>query len=111
MHEDDEIVTRGILKKELKKELGKLRKEFKAELKGLFERLLDTFVTKIELQEIMKDVVRKSDWMVMMTKIDAILTEIAAMRQEHIFMSKQTNRMDDQLNNHEVRIAKLESAV
>ncbi len=107
---DDEIVTRGILKKELKIELTGLRKELQKELapmKADIEMLkgrITELPTKKELKDWLSDLPTKQDLLVWK---DEGATIMKNERLEDTNVRGAHQRYEEDVKNHETRIAAL----
>lgn len=130
MKGENKPATKGDIRQIVKSEL---RKELKRELKDvvrkkdlekyatknwtedLWRRAQDYFVTKVEFYEfrdwVMENMMTKADFMKHVSRIDVLLNEVEASREGRILYERQGLRMDDQIDNHEKRITRLESKV
>ena len=108
----NEPLTKGEFRTELHAELNTALK--KVVTKKEFRATLSKMVTKEEfrreLNAAMDKMVTKEDWNKHMNMMDAIMTEIAASREERALFQKQRLRMDDTIHNHEERIGLLEAS-
>jgi hypothetical protein len=83
-----------------------LRDELKDQLKDQLRDHLKNFVTKDDLREQLNKFITKDDFF---TKMDALLYEVKAMREEMAVIVYRQSEHSDQLEDHEVRLTKLET--
>lgn len=100
------------LKAELKKVVSKIvtRKEFRTELNVALSKMVTKEEFHTELNAALDKMVTKEDWNKHMTLMDAIMTEIAASREERTLFQQQRLRTDDAIHDHERRIGVLEKS-
>lgn len=110
---DAEVITRGILKQEFKKEFKKFEikidKRFE-EVDQKFERMkqwcLNTFLTKQEFANWVEEDKLKNDEI--LTRLDIIVAEMRDARNDRLLQAGQFVDMSDQVADHENRICVLE---
>lgn len=107
------LITKPYLKRELKREIYSLEKRLDKKFDRRFdltERVLRAEIatsvseTKEELKEYVSQATDK-----ILTRIDPVLKEVLASREERTIVAHQVSELRDQADNHEERIEKLET--
>jgi len=107
MENDPNNANAPVTKAELKAELGKFEERLDKKLDRLLSEQANVILEAVgETME--KKLDEKFDPVV--TKLDGILKGVEALQQENTVGAEQLRRHEDQLQKHEVRIAKLETA-
>src|SRR6266700_8403648 len=103
MEDDQKDVNTHVTRSDLKAEFGK----FEEKMEQLLSEQANVVVEAVG-ETIEKKLDEKFDPVV--TKLDGILKGVEALQQENTIGAEQLRRHEDQLQKHEARIAKLETA-
>ncbi len=103
MENDQNDVNTHVTRSDLKAEFGKFEEKMEQLLSEQANVVLEAVGETIE-----KKLDEKLDPVV--TKLDGILKGVEALQQENTIGAEQLRRHEDQLQKHEARIAKLETA-
>ncbi len=103
MENDQNDVNTHVTRSDLKAEFGKFEEKMEQLLSEQANVVLEAVGETIE-----KKLDEKFDPVV--TKLDGILKGVEALQQENTIGAEQLRRHEDQLQKHEARIAKLETA-
>jgi len=103
MEDDQKDVNTHVTRSDLKAEFGKFEEKMEQLLSEQANVILEAVgeTTEKKLDEKFDPVV---------TKLDGILKGVEALQQENAIGAEQLRRHEDQLQKHEARIAKLETA-
>jgi len=103
MEDDQNDVNTHVTRSDLKAEFGKFEEKMEQLLSEqanvILEAVGETFENKLD---------KKFDPVI--TKLDGIMKGVEALQQENTVGAEQLRRHEDQLQKHEARIAKLETA-
>ena len=103
MEDDQKDVNTHVTRSDLKAEFGKFEEKMEQLLSEQANVILEAVGETME-----KKLDEKFDHVV--TKLDGILKGVEALQQENTIGAEQLRRHEDQLQKHEARIAKLETA-
>ncbi len=103
MEDDQKDVNTHVTRSDLKAEFGKFEEKMEQLLSEQANVILEAVGETME-----KKLDEKFDPVV--TKLDGILKGVEALQQENTIGAEQLRRHEDQLQKHEARIAKLETA-
>jgi len=103
MEDDQNDVNTHVTRSDLKAEFGKFEEKMEQLLSEQANVILEAVGETME-----KKLDEKFDPVV--TKLDGILKGVEALQQENTIGAEQLRRHEDQLQKHEARIAKLETA-
>ncbi len=107
MENDPDNANAPVTKAELKAEFGKFEERLDKKLDKLLSEQANVILEAVgETME--KKLDEKFDPVI--TKLDGILKGVEALQQENTVGAEQLRRHEDQLQKHEARIAKLETA-
>jgi len=103
MEDDQKDVNTHVTRSDLKAEFGKFEEKMEQLLSEQANVILEAVGETME-----KKLDEKFDPVV--TKLDGILKGVEALQQENTIGAEQLRRHEDQLQKHEARVAKLETA-
>ena len=102
---DEDVVTKSFFKKELKKELSKFAT--KTDLRNIEKSLRSEMLHVEQRGESLEDKMKQYKDEII-TKIDGVMGELEAMREDSMIGTHQISELREEVDNHEKRINLLE---